>query len=187
MPSDTKPSSTRHRIINAAIEVVSEHGGPTFSLEEVAKKAGISKGGLLYNFPTKAALIKGMIQQFVGELQAMMEKSEAQIADDPYPNKLARAMLVSLKDVILQESKPKLGIVAAIGEDGSVLDPIRQFNEELFARIEAESDNPNLARTVYFAVEGIRATRFFTLMPLSDQQTAEQLDRMIDALKNDTL
>src|SRR3989337_1315491 len=50
--------SSREKILDAAAELVAEIGAGRLTLEAVAERAGLSKGGLLYNFPTKAALLK---------------------------------------------------------------------------------------------------------------------------------
>ena len=49
--------SSREKILDAAAELVTEIGAGRLTLEAVAEKAGLSKGGLLYNFPTKEAAI----------------------------------------------------------------------------------------------------------------------------------
>ncbi|MBQ0819063.1 helix-turn-helix transcriptional regulator, partial [Microvirga sp. HBU67558] len=53
--------SSRERILDAAAELVSEIGSGRLTLDTVAERAGLSKGGLLYNFPTKDALLQGMV------------------------------------------------------------------------------------------------------------------------------
>ena len=42
-----------------------EGGISGLTLEAVAREAGVSKGGLLYHFPSKEALISGMIGRLV--------------------------------------------------------------------------------------------------------------------------
>src|SRR3712207_7648257 len=57
--------STRDGILLAADRVVVEGGVSGLTLEAVAREAGISKGGLLYHFPSKEALISGMVGRLV--------------------------------------------------------------------------------------------------------------------------
>ncbi|WP_114948026.1 TetR/AcrR family transcriptional regulator [Microvirga calopogonii] len=65
--------SSREKILDAAAELVSEIGSGRLTLEAVAERAGLSKGGLLYNFPTKDALLQAMIQRLVDEVSAERE------------------------------------------------------------------------------------------------------------------
>src|SRR5687768_15624169 len=50
-------SPARERILEAAERVVGDVGAARMTLEGVAQAAGVSKGGLLYHFPTKEALL----------------------------------------------------------------------------------------------------------------------------------
>ena len=59
-----RPSS-RDGMLAAAEAVVVESGATRLTLDAVAKKAGVSKGGVLYHFPTKDALLEAMIERLV--------------------------------------------------------------------------------------------------------------------------
>lgn len=55
----------RTRILRAAMEVAQENAsiqGVTISLEAVAQRAGLTKPGLMYHFPTKEALMLGLVE-----------------------------------------------------------------------------------------------------------------------------
>ncbi|MCR2379329.1 TetR/AcrR family transcriptional regulator, partial [Salmonella enterica] len=62
-------SITRQKILEAASQIVQCKGVAKLTLEAVAKEAGISKGGLLYHFANKEALIEGMILKGTEEYQ----------------------------------------------------------------------------------------------------------------------
>ena len=63
----------QEKILDAAAELVAEIGAGRLTLEAVAERAGLSKGGLLYNFPTKEALLQGMIQRMIDQVAAEKE------------------------------------------------------------------------------------------------------------------
>ena len=52
-------------IINAALEIFVEHGYAAAKLDDIAKKAGISKGSLYRYFDSKADLFKEMVKHVV--------------------------------------------------------------------------------------------------------------------------
>ena len=58
----TPSISSKQRILQAAASVVDESGAAHLTLEAVAEAAGLSKGGLLYHFPNKRALLSGMLE-----------------------------------------------------------------------------------------------------------------------------
>lgn len=61
---------TRERLLDAAERVVVESGATHLTLDAVAKSAGVSKGGLLYHFPSKEALLEGMLARHFQQVDA---------------------------------------------------------------------------------------------------------------------
>ena len=57
--------NARERIIDAAEQVVVDFGAGHLTFDAVALKAGLSRGGLLYHFPDKEALLKGMLDRLI--------------------------------------------------------------------------------------------------------------------------
>lgn len=61
------PEERPRQIIEAALEVFSEHGLAAARLEDIARLAGVSKGTIYLYFPNKEALFSEMVRQMVGE------------------------------------------------------------------------------------------------------------------------
>jgi AcrR family transcriptional regulator len=57
--------ATRRRVLDATIELAERSGVAAITLEAVAAQAGISKGGLLHYFPSKAALLSAAVEEIV--------------------------------------------------------------------------------------------------------------------------
>jgi len=60
--------ATRARILEAAMEVFGERGYAAASMDEIARRAGNSKGGVYFHFPSKQAIFEALI----GELAALL-------------------------------------------------------------------------------------------------------------------
>ena len=73
-------ASTRDIILSAAANIVMEQGVSRMTLGAVAQEAGVSKGGLLYHFPSKDALVQGMVehmaQEYTARIWAEYEKDD---------------------------------------------------------------------------------------------------------------
>jgi len=54
-------SPARDRVLDAFEELLNEQGERAATLDAVARAAGVSKGGLLYHFPSKDALVDGLV------------------------------------------------------------------------------------------------------------------------------
>ncbi len=70
----------RENILDAALEVFSQHGFRGATLDQIADGAGLSKPNLLYYFPSKEAvhkaLLTGLLQTWLDPLRAMDPKGE---------------------------------------------------------------------------------------------------------------
>lgn len=53
----------REKVLDAVEVVLVERGPAGLTLEHVAERAGVSKGGLLYHFPSKAKLVDGLVDR----------------------------------------------------------------------------------------------------------------------------
>ncbi|WP_447894214.1 MULTISPECIES: TetR/AcrR family transcriptional regulator [unclassified Vreelandella] len=58
-----KKEISLERILDAADAIIMESAGRQFTLDAVAERAGISKGGLVYSFATKDDLVAAVLQR----------------------------------------------------------------------------------------------------------------------------
>ncbi|MFC5481728.1 TetR/AcrR family transcriptional regulator [Microvirga aerilata] len=65
------------RILDAAEELVCTRGIAGFTLDGVARAAGVSKGGLLYHFRSKDSLISGMQRRMASRLAETLREAKA--------------------------------------------------------------------------------------------------------------
>lgn len=72
-------SDARERILTALRHLLSSGGLSAVTLEAVAAQAGVSKGGLLYHFPSKADLLLGLLAQVRDTIVADMERQSAAV------------------------------------------------------------------------------------------------------------
>jgi AcrR family transcriptional regulator len=81
------PEERPRQLIDAALEVFGEHGLAGARLEDIAKRAGVSKGTIYLYFPNKEALFREMIRQKVIE---EIERAEHLPADGTAVEQLRR-------------------------------------------------------------------------------------------------
>jgi AcrR family transcriptional regulator len=85
------PDDTRAEIIEKALEVAAELGASGFTLDAVAARTSVSKGALLHHFPSKIALLEGMVDH-LGRMHTDTVLAEAARDPEPY-GRNARAYL----------------------------------------------------------------------------------------------
>lgn len=75
MPKDSAP--TRSGILAAAVQTLQRAGLEGFTLEAVARRAGVVKGLLLYHYGSRARLLRTAATQIAGSRAAAIEKALA--------------------------------------------------------------------------------------------------------------
>lgn len=77
-PANATPGpSTRDRILDALEQLLLESGPLHTTLDAVAAAAGVSKGGLLYHFPSKDAMLAAMVRRLGTRADAQFEAARA--------------------------------------------------------------------------------------------------------------
>ena len=173
--------SSRERILDAAGELVSEMGSGRLTLDTVAERAGLSKGGLLYNFPTKDALLQAMIQRLVDEVAAEREALRAQAE----PGRNLEASLCTAALLKLRQGRTKEvanGMLAASAENPHLLDPVREVIKATLENLKATSDDLDAALVGWLAIEGLNSLEMHDLSPFSEEehkQVVQAVNRLL--------
>lgn len=168
----------QERILAAATEIAKELGTAHLSLEAVAARAGVSKGGLLYHFSSKAKLLEAIVEDHVAALDETITK--AANADAGNENAYARAYVDAFRVECSSNEPPPSGLLAAIAENPEFLDPVRRFQSEVVQRFRSECADPLPAIVAFLAIEGIRALELFD----SNMLSGEEQDRIARYLKS---
>ncbi|MAT04074.1 MAG: hypothetical protein CL424_03405 [Acidimicrobiaceae bacterium] len=71
--------SNRDLILDTLEQVIVDRGASSVTLELVAEEAGVSKGGLLYHFPSKSAMFHGLLDR----CDAQIDEELTSAPDDP--------------------------------------------------------------------------------------------------------
>lgn len=161
-------SSTRDRIMEAATAVAHAVGPAHLSLDAVAEKAGVSKGGLLYHFPTKASLIKAIIERHL----ETVERS-AGLAGDLAPSdgcSVALALMRSFCATPAAKPGGAQGFLAAMAETPELLEPIRDHNQRVVECLR-KAREPEIALMAFLVVEGLRCLQIFDANPITEAET----------------
>ena len=166
----------RQKILEAAQQIAREAGPGNLSLDAVAARAGISKGGLLYHFPSKAKLLEAVVELFVTSFQAtLLERSDG--ARDSRDKLLAAYIDLSVEDHICNKPPPS-GLLAALAEDSSFMLPVQRSERMLLDRIKAESRDPSLAMVIFLALAGLRSTHLLDVDILEGNEFDEVVERL---------
>ncbi|MEI7175615.1 TetR/AcrR family transcriptional regulator [Pectobacterium carotovorum] len=97
-----RPAVVRRTLIDEGIQLALEHGLSAVTVQAVADRAGVTKGGFLHHFPNKQSLIDTMFQEL---LASIGQEWDAIIAVDPEPyGAFTRAYLESIMTMDWEDS-----------------------------------------------------------------------------------
>ena len=75
-----QPDQVRSRLLKAATELIVREGYESLTLDRVAKRAGVSKGGLQYHFSSKAVLLRGVCESLKEMFEPMFNEALPEFA-----------------------------------------------------------------------------------------------------------
>ena len=154
----------REAVLRTANLVVADGGVSGMTLEAVAREAGLSKGGLLYHFPSKEALIGGMIGLLIEGFEAALGRElreEKCAGGGRWTRAYARASFAEDR-WHLQVAN---GLLAAAAEDPKLLDPLRGGFEGGQRWAERDGIDPAVATLVRLAADGLFSPSCSTSRP----------------------
>jgi AcrR family transcriptional regulator len=166
-------SSTRNDVLEAASQVLDRHGAKHLTIEAVAREAGVSKGGVLYHFRTKAELIRAVVLFYLESLEADIEMRIA--AEEPGPGRLARAFLAHHAAKPLHCADGVLDMLAMVGHDPELREMVGQFRRRLLSRMQDDGLDPTLVTLLFCAAEGMMFAEILDLDPRDVEHKADAL------------
>jgi len=178
----TAPLSTRDKIIDAAMSIVRDQGVAKLTLDEAAKVAGFSKGGVLYHFKTKDDLIRGMVETLIHSYDSLLHRYYESMPPGPY--RWVRAVVHAGFDPGgPSNDKLSSALLVSLASHRELVAPLQAHLDKWIAQIEADSPNPLLSGLICMAMDG---HHFETILGLDicDETKREQMKTfMLDLLK----
>ena len=169
-------ADARCRILSAAEAIVRRLGARHLTLDAAAQEAGVSKGGVLYHFPGKTALLEGMVRRGVAGFADRVAGHRALLAGGPNPT--LRALIRAGREVLACEIDLRSGMIAAVGENPELLDPVRSAIARHWRQVAAETSDPAAAYIVWSAMEGVLFLASFGLAPVGAAERLDYYDRL---------
>lgn len=176
MDTHTPATDAPSRILDAAENLIIARGVAALTLEAAAREAGVSKGGLLYHFASKEALLEALLRRLSAFIA---QEFAACVAAQPEgPGRVARSMLewgFGEGDLACNERHERAGAVflAAFHHDPALLAPIRAVIADMRAAVAGDGLPPGHGASIMAAGDGLFMARLFKLYAPSAAELAE--------------
>lgn len=185
MPADARSArdsasdaSTRDVILDAAERVVAREGARRLTIDAVVRESGFSKGGVLYNFPSKLDLVRGMVERMVAFAETAHAEAiaAAEASGEARLPALVRAAL-RYKET---DARVSMALLAAAAEHPELIDPVRDAIARMREDVLALAPDPDLARIVMLAADGLHFADILGMDLLTEEERARVEARLVD-------
>jgi AcrR family transcriptional regulator len=175
-----RPSS-RDRILDALQEILTGEGLSAVTLESVAEAAGVSKGGLLYHFPSKEALLDAFVERMCEHADA--EFAQAEKTEDIVAHYL-RVSVPGSSDAALMWS-----LVASLRTNDVASQEARRLVADIFTRweeiLQRRIADPVVAEIVRLAGDGLYLRALVGLSNPDDDALAAVTHRLSEQARTE--
>lgn len=168
MSAQPQLNLVRDRILDAVGPLATELGAGNFTLEQVAQAAGVSKGGLLYHFPSKEALLLAVGERFVQSFETARRNAREHLPDEPSAD-LKASVLASL-------CRPKsqgcqgTALLTAAANDPSLVAMFRNCLADYTSELASWEGSFERKAIVSLAVDGLILREALRISPFTPQQ-----------------
>ena len=164
----TRAEDTRERILFGAEEVVLRDGVAHLTLEAAAHEAGISKGGILYHFPTRSALVAAMVERLSSRFDEDLARGGG---GSGVPGAFTRAYLEAsfgpVGDAVgSRELRLGAAVIAGVAADTELLEPLRERFTAWQKALLADGLPAASASLIRLAADGLWFVELLNLAPL---------------------
>ncbi|RSN09959.1 TetR/AcrR family transcriptional regulator [Streptomyces sp. WAC 05977] len=168
-----KPTA-KERILDSYEEILIEQGPGGVTLEAVAAHAGVSKGGLLYHFGSKEALVEGLMERLATLSEADLE--EARKAPEGV---ISWYLRTAITDVTERKAlhRTTMATIRIMLNEPRVAEVVQVYNQKLHDLIGEHVDDPLAAELIILVGDGL-----YLRAALGREDASPLLDR-IDEIK----
>lgn len=171
---------TRSKLLNAAHSIVLAKGIVNLTLEEVARAAHVSKGGLLYHFPSKESLVQAMLDRALTSFEQQIARLRG---EDRTPGSWLRAYIrASLQDLGRTENDlPTIGsaLLASLGTNPALANPYMEHLRTWIQQATGDGLDPWMAQTIRLAVDGLWMHDSLGLTPYTEPERHRLIERLL--------
>ncbi len=154
--------SSRDHILDIASLIASDHGASRITIDAVAKRAGVSKGGVMYHFNSKDELLAALVDRVTQITLSRLAESEIRYANQAFPE-LHALICDGLRDDP-SERALMAGLLGAVANNPSLGKPAADTYHKVYQRLGSLSAVAPNAVVIALALDGLLFLRLLNLM-----------------------
>jgi AcrR family transcriptional regulator len=181
----SRPPHARQAVLAAAEAIVKEIGAANLTFDELVRKSGITRGGIVYHFPTKDALLQALVENDLAQWHACVARHRERLrardgcSDGEDNTPPLEAYLASCGEPDEETSRLVAGLLSAASSSKALNEPWRRYFAEHHAQVTRRCADPTLATVLSLAIEGLFWQETLGLSPLSVAERRQVVKRLL--------
>jgi AcrR family transcriptional regulator len=185
MRREQQTKQVRDQILDATEAVIGREGVAGLTLDAVAARGNVSKGGLLHHFPSKDALVRSLVERCAGQCRAEFDEAYAQ--QPAGPGRVARAVLAKFVHERRHWNetmrRTSAAFMAVLGQDPTLMQPMIDEYRRMLRLAKDDGLEPGAAEVVIAALDGVWLWWLSQMVPLTDYRVERMrglLERLVE-------
>ena len=179
MDNPSRSERTRQAVIQAALTIIARDGPGRLTFDAIARESGLSKGGVMHQFPSKVDVLKALLEHQIQYFDDASPAGASNANGDRQKTVLA-GQIAKIREVSHQPYSIAHAIVAALVEEPELLALSRETSRRHAEQIKAEAADPELALLRWSAAQGLLLSAMFGTSPFSEAERERLFRRLMD-------
>ncbi|MBB5190134.1 AcrR family transcriptional regulator [Silvimonas terrae] len=174
-----RSEQTRRTIITAALAVLGRDGGARLTFGAVAQEAGLSKGAVTRHFPSKKALLQGILAFRAETFRSFRNEFAAAQPAQASQQFIVRQIAI-MREMVENTHSPARAVFSALLEEPEAMAETRQRIASSLVKATDESADAQLAHLRWAAGWGLGLLSVFGLSPFSEAERSQLFNTLGD-------
>ncbi len=177
-----KRTIDRDAVLDAAEAIVTELGSGSLTFDEVARRAGVSKGGVLYCFPSKRELVAAMMTRDIERFERDVDSyRDSDAGGVPH----LRAHLAATRHENVALAARAASLTAALADAPDHAERLHAYYRDWFDRFDGNTKQGRQQRLAFLAGEGAFLLRGLGIAQFSDAEWTAMFEDMEERIADD--
>lgn len=172
----SRPPHAREAVLAAAEAIVKDIGAANLTFDELVRRSGITRGGIVYHFRSKDALLQALVEHDLEQWRRCVADKRSRATG---PAADLAAYIASSTEPDEETSRLCAGLLSAASSSKALNEPWRRYFAEHHAGVNRKRADPVLATLLFLAAEGLFWQETLGLSPLSVGERRAVVQRML--------
>lgn len=173
----SRPPHARAAVLAAAEAIVKDIGAAHLTFDELVRRSGITRGGIVYHFPTKDALLQALVENDLGQWQDCVADRRSHRTG---PGADLAAYIESSTEPDDETARLCAGLLSAASSSKTLNEPWQRYFALHHREVTRRHSDPVLAGLLTLAAEGLFWQETLGLSPLGAAERRAIVHRMIE-------